>query len=290
VLATAFFAHSTEIVAKMAGVLKRTEDAHTYRRLFDRIKDVFNQRFLAADGRITGDTQAGYALALNFNLLPEAMRPSAVRHALAGIQRYGGHLSTGIQTSHRLMLELTRYGQHAEAFRLANLRDFPSWGLMIDNGATTIWERWDGYVKGRGFQNPGMNSFNHWAFGAVGEWVWGHIAGINPDEAEPGFKHFSIRPQGGDQLTWARGRYDSIRGLVASDWRIENGRLRLTVSVPPNATATVYVPTREVAAVKEGDQPAAEAQGVRYLGQENGTAISIYEVESGQYSFSAPQP
>lgn len=288
VLATAFFAHSTEIVAKMAGVLKRTEEAQTYRRLFDRIKDVFNQRFVAADGRITGDTQAGYALALNFNLLPEAMRPSAVRHALAGIQRYGGHLSTGIQTSHRLMLELTRFGQHAEAFRLVNLRDFPSWGLMIDNGATTIWERWDGYVKGRGFQNPGMNSFNHWAFGAVGEWVWRHIAGINPDEAEPGFKHFSIRPRGGDQLTWATGRYDSIRGLVASDWRIENGRLRLTASVPPNATATVYVPTREVAAVKEGDQPAAEAQGVRYLGLENGTAI--YEVESGQYSFSAPQP
>ena len=138
-----------------------------------------------AEGKIKGDTQAGYALALSFNLLDEPLRAKAVEHLLAGIQRYKGHLSTGIQATHHAMLELSRNGRHDEACRLVCLRNVPSWGYMIDQGATTIWERWDGYVRGRGFQDPGMNSFNHWAFGAVGEWVWRELAGINPDEQKP---------------------------------------------------------------------------------------------------------
>jgi len=205
VFATAFFARSTEIVAKMATVLGRHEDAARYRDLFDSIRRAFNERFVKPDGRIDGDTQGGYALALNFNLLPDELRPKAAQRMIEGFKRYNGHLSTGIQTTHRLMLELTRNGYNDEAWRLILLRDFPSWGLMIDNGATTIWERWDGYVKGRGFQNPGMNSFNHWAFGAVGEWIYRTVLGINPDEAQPGYKHFEIRPRPGGDVTWAKG-------------------------------------------------------------------------------------
>jgi alpha-L-rhamnosidase len=125
----------------------------------------------------------GYALALQFDLLPDELRPKAATRTVEKFGRYGGHLSTGIQTTHRLMLELTRNGYHYEACRLLNLRTFPSWGFTVEQGATTIWERCDGYVKGRGFQYPVMNSFNHWALGAVGEWIWRHVVGINPDEA-----------------------------------------------------------------------------------------------------------
>ncbi len=186
VFATAFFAHSTELVAKMAAVLGRETEAERYRELFAGIKAAFNAAYVKADVRIEGNTQAGYALALRFDPLPEELGSRAARHMVDALDRYDGHLSTGIQTTNRLMLELTRNGYDEEAYRLLSLRTFPSWGFMIENGATTIWERWDGYVKGRGFQNPGMNSFNHWAIGAVGEWMWRHIVGINPDEAQPG--------------------------------------------------------------------------------------------------------
>ena len=285
VFATAFFAHSTEIVAKMAGVLGRNEDAKQYGALFEAIKAAFNVRFVDENGRIEGDTQAGYALALNFNLLPDALRPKAVEHLVEGFKRYGGHLSTGIQTTHRLMLELTRNGLNDEAWRLILLRDFPSWGMMIENGATTIWERWDGYVKGRGFQDKGMNSFNHWAFGAVGEWMYRTILGINLDESQPAYKHFEIHPQPGGGVTWAKGSYNSIRGMISIAWKQEGATFTLEVVVPANTSATVYIPAKDAGVVTESGRPAASAEGVTSKGFANGAAV--FEVESGRYTFAA---
>jgi alpha-L-rhamnosidase len=252
IFGTAFWAHSTDLVARMAGVLGRAEDAARYGKLFEGIKAAFNRAYVKADGRIESDTQTAYALALHFNLLPEALRPAAARYMVEGSARYGGHLSTGIQGTHRLMLELAREGRTEEAYRYLLLRSFPSWGFMIENGATTIWERWDGYVKGRGFQGPGMNSFNHWAFGAVGEWMWRVILGLNPDDAAPGFAHFILRPQPGGGLTSASGTYNSIRGPIRVAWRIENGSLALNVSVPPNTTATVHMPSPGASPVRIG--------------------------------------
>jgi alpha-L-rhamnosidase len=186
------------------------------------------------------------------------------------------------------MLELTRNGWHEEACRLAGLRDFPSWGLMIENDATTIWERWDGYVKGRGFQDAGMNSFNHWALGAVGEWVWRTVAGISPDETHPGFRHFVIRPRPGGDVTWARGEYLSIRGRIASEWKREGGRFVLNVTIPPNTTATVYVPADDAGGVRESGRPAAQTEGVRFLRMDGGAAV--YEIESGSYRLESAVP
>jgi alpha-L-rhamnosidase len=244
VFATAFFAYSTSLVARMAAVLGRSEDAARYGDLALRIREAFNRAYVSPDGAITGDTQAGYALALHFDLLPESLRAKALERMLARFEPYGGHLSTGIHATHRLMLELSRAGRSDEAYRLLNLHTFPSWGFMVDNGATTIWERWDGYVKGRGFQSAGMNSFNHWALGAVGEWMWREILGIQPDDAAPGFARFTVRPHPGGGLTWARGVYRSIRGPISVDWRIAGGQLTLKVGVPPNTTATVIVPAK----------------------------------------------
>jgi alpha-L-rhamnosidase len=285
VLATAFFAHSTEIVAKMAAIIGRKAEAQKYEQMFEGIKAAFNEKYVTPDGRIEGDTQAGYALALRFNLLPDELRLKAAKHMVDGFKRYDGHMSTGIQTTHRLMLELTRNGYNDEAYRLLNLRTFPSWGFMLDQGATTIWERWDGYVKGRGFQNAGMNSFNHWALGSVGEWMWRHIVGINPDEAHPAYKHFVIRPRPGGGLTWAKGTYKSIRGLIASDWKIANDEFTLNVTIPANTAATVYVPTTDPKSVTEGGKPVGQARGVEFLRVEECNAV--FTVESGRYVFTS---
>lgn len=286
VFATAFFAYSTELTAKMAELLGRTEDAKHYGELYNQIKTAFNERFVKPDGRIEGDTQAGYALALSCNLLPNELRAKAAGYLVENIHKYKNHLSTGIQTTNRAMLELANNGYADIGWQLLTNRTFPSWLYMIDNGATTIWERWDGYVKGRGFQDAGMNSFNHWALGAVGEWMWRCIAGLNPDDAQPGWKHFSIAPKPGGGLTWARGEYQSIRGPITAFWRVEGGRIVLKVSIPPNTTATVYVPTRQPEAVTESARPVEQASGVKYLRAEKDAAV--YEVGSGSYVFESP--
>jgi alpha-L-rhamnosidase len=280
VFATAFFAHSTELVAKMAKVAGRPDEARRYRELFEQIKAVFNQRFVKPDGHIQGDTQGGYALALNFDLLPEDLRPAAGRLMVENIRRYGNHLSTGIQTTHRAMLELGQNGYEPVAWQVLTNRTFPSWLYMIDNGATTIWERWDGYVKGRGFQDAGMNSFNHWAFGAVGEWMWRNIAGLNPDEAQPGWKHFIVAPQPGGGVTWAKANYQSVRGPIAVSWKIGHGTLTLQASVPPNTTATIRIPTTHAAQITESGRPIASTK--------TATDFAEFEVTSGSYNFVSP--
>ena len=288
IFATAFFAHSTETFSKMAAVLGRTEDAVTYSNLFNSIKTAFNAAYVTEDGRINGETQAGYALALNFNLLAPELRTNATSHLLESIAAYKSHPSTGIHATHRMMLELSKNGQHNEACRIINLRTVPSWGYMVDMGATTIWERWDGYVEGRGFQNPGMNSMNHWAFGSVEEWIWRTLAGINPDESQPGFKHFTVKPQPGGGLTWLKGRYESIRGTIVSEWSITDEIIDLKIEIPPNTTATVMIPTSDKSSITEGETSIEYRSGFNFIGMQGDYAV--YEVESGSYSVASPLP
>jgi len=280
VFATAFFANSARIVGKMAEIVGRSEEADYYNKLADRIKDVFNKEFVSPDGRIKGNTQGGYALALNFNLLPEKLRQEANQYLVENINnRYNGHLSTGIQTTHRAMLELTRNGNNKLAWKLLTDHTFPSWLYMIDNGATTIWERWDGYVKESGYQDPGMNSFNHWALGSIGEWMWRNIIGLNPDDSQPGWKHFIIAPRPGGGICWASGEYHSIRGRIASSWIIKHGKFYLDVTVPPNTTATIRIPS------SKADKITESFQVIIPVSVEEDCAV--FEVESGIYHFSS---
>jgi alpha-L-rhamnosidase len=287
IFATMMFAYAADLVARMARVLGKDDEAKKHQQLFEDIKAAFNKAYVASDGRIQGDTQAGYAIALHFDLLPETLRPLAVKYMLEGIDRYKGHMSTGFHSTFRMMLELTGSGHNDIAYKLINNHSFPSWGYSIDNGATTIWERWDGYVKGRGFQDKGMNSFNHYAIGAVGEWMYRVILGINNDDAHPAYEHFVIRPYPGGGLKWARGVYESIRGKIESGWNIAAGKLRVNVKIPANTTATVYVPARDLAGVREGVKPVSAATGVKFLRMEAGAAVFL--VQSGSYSFEASQ-
>ena len=285
--ATAFFQHSTELLAKMAAVIGRDDDAKKYGRLAEDIRQAFIKAYVKDDGEVAGNAQASYAIALHFDLLPEEKRPIAAKRMVERIEAYKNHISTGFHTTVMLMRELTRSGRNDVAYMLLNNRTIPSWLYEIDQGATTIWERWDGYVKGRGFQDPNMNSFNHYAIGSVGEWMYRTIVGINPDEQQPGYKHFVLRPQPGGGLTWAKGSYESIRGRIASEWKVEDGKLMLDVTIPANTTATVYVPgvggPGSGFRVTEGGKPADQAEGVRFVRMEDGAAV--YEVLSGRYRF-----
>jgi alpha-L-rhamnosidase len=242
--ATAFFAHDADLVARMARVLGRDSESREFETLARKIRDQFNQEFVSTDATIKGDTQAGYALALAFDLLPENQRERAAGHMVDALKPYGGALSTGFQSTLRMMLALTRFGHHKQAYALITRREMPSWGYMVEHGGTTIWERWDGFVEGRGFQNAGMNSFCHYAIGAVGEWMYRVIGGINPDESQPGFKRLIIRPIPGGGLTWAKCAYRSIRGRIATHWQVDpaTGKFSLDLTIPPNMSAVVDVP------------------------------------------------
>jgi alpha-L-rhamnosidase len=288
IFATAFFAHSTDLLSRMALVLGHDDEARRYSQLSSAIKDAFCRRFVKPDGRIEGDTQAGYALALNFDLLKPEVRPQAARHLVERIRAYQNHLSTGIQTTHRALLELSRYGHGDLAGLLVTNRTFPSWLYMIDNGATTVWERWDGYVKGRGFQDAGMNSFNHWAFGAVGEWIWRNLAGLNPDDSQPGWSRFTIAPRPLGGVTWANSCYTSIRGPIVTRWKLESDKFILHVSIPANTTATVVLPSAAAEEVREGGKRLTRVKGVRVLSAPD--EMVRLQVQSGSYDFSSPAP
>jgi alpha-L-rhamnosidase len=287
VFATAYFAHTTEILSKMAVAIGRSEDARRYAELFTQIKRAFNQAFVDSDGHIEGDTQAGYALALDFDLLPQGLRAAAFAHLLEGLRRYDGHLSTGIHASRSVMLQLTSNGRDDEAYRLLNLHTVPSWGHMVDMGATTMWERWDGYVANRGFENhTAMNSLNHVVLGAVGEWMWRNIVGLAPDDSNPGYKHFTIYPRLGGGLISAKGTYQSVRGRITSEWIVADGFFSLNLEVPPNTSATVYLPASDASKIQESGRDVQESKDVRFFRIENGSAV--FEVLSGSYHFRSP--
>jgi len=286
VLATAYFAQSTRLVAEIAGVLGKEDDAKMYRQLFEDIRKAFNAAYVAADGRIKGDTQTVYVLALAFDLLPESMREPAAKRLVDNISSRQWHLSTGFVGTKDLMATLNAIGQTDVAYHLFHNETFPSWGFSIQHGATSIWERWDGWTPEKGFQDPGMNSFAHYSFGAVCEWMFRTIGGIDTDG--PAYKHIVIRPIPGGRLSWAKTSYDSIQGKIATSWNLDGDKLRLTVTIPANTTATVYIPAGNAADIQEGKKPAPQAEGVQLIGMEGKTVL--FNVGSGTYHFTSQMP
>jgi len=280
-IATAYFGEDARLMAEMAKAIGKDDDAAKYRELFANIQKAFTARYVAADGKIAGDTQTAYLMALQFDLLPAEMRPAAAEHLIEKIQERDWRLSTGFLGAHLLLPTLTDVGQTDVAYRLLTETRYPSWGYSITQGATTTWERWDSYTKEHGFQNPIMNSFNHYAYGAVGEWMLGTLAGIDTDG--PGFKRILIRPRPGGGLTYAQAGYDSIRGKIATHWWFEGNELRLEVALPANTSATVYVPAAQAKDVMESGRPAAQSPGIRFLRMDSGAAV--FEVGSGSYAF-----
>jgi alpha-L-rhamnosidase len=284
-IATAFFAHSADLLARSAKVLGKTEDARAYRDLFERIRAAWTKEYSTASGRLSSNTQTAYALALHFGLLPEPRRPEAGARLAADV-RSVGHLTTGFLGTPYLTDALTNTGHLADAYRLLLNKRYPSWLYPITRGATTIWERWDGEKPDSSFQDVGMNSFNHYAYGAIGDWMVRTVAGLDLDETEPGYRHLIIAPEPGGDLTSARAELMTPYGSAVSGWTLAAGRMRVTVRVPPNAHATVHLPSARVAAVSEGGHAVSGAEGVTSATQSGDTAV--VSVGSGEYVFEYP--
>ncbi|MEW6203676.1 MAG: glycoside hydrolase family 78 protein [bacterium] len=280
-IATAYFARSASLMADMARAVGRDGEAEKYEKMFNDISSAFTNRFVTSDGKVYGDTQTAYLMALGFNLLPDKMRPRAAERLVDRLRERDWRLSTGFLGLNLLLPTLTKVGRIDLAYRLLTNREFPSWGYTIDQGATTIWERWNSFTKENGFNDPGMNSFNHYAFGSVGEWMFSTLAGIDTDGA--GFKRIIIRPQPGGDITWVRAGYNSIRGNIAVEWKFEGDDLILNTTIPANTTATVYIPAKNEGDVTESKGPAGQSPGVRLLRMESGAAV--FEIGSGSYSF-----
>lgn len=282
-IATAYFAYSTHLVAKSCEALGRKADAAKYHQLFKEIKTAFNKRYVAADGRIEGNTQCAYVMALKFDLLPNELRDQAAKYLVENIQSKGGHLSTGFVGVSYLLPVLTEAGRADTAYALLLKDTFPSWLFSVKQGATTIWERWDGWTPEKGFQNPGMNSFNHYSLGSCGEYLFGGIGGIQP--ASPGFKSIHIEPVVRDGLTWANTSYDSIHGKIATAWKRDGSKFHLEVVIPANTTATVSLPANDLASITENGKPVEKSEGVKFVSAANGKAT--YEIGSGTYRFAS---
>jgi alpha-L-rhamnosidase len=281
-IATAFYAHSTDLLARSAHVLGFNDDAAQYESLLDKIKAAFQKEFVTAEGRVGENTQTAYVLALQFELLPERLRPRAAERLAADV-RQRKHLTTGFLGTPHLLHVLTSYGYVDEAYMLLEREDYPSWLYPVVYGATTIWERWDGIKPDGSFQDPGMNSFNHYAYGAVGDWMYEVLAGIEIDPAAPGYKHTIFEPRPGGSFTEVRVRHESVYGPIASHWSRTGDAFTLEVEVPPNTSATVRLPGARVEQVRESSQPAAAAPGIAGVRQDGETAT--FELGSGHYSF-----
>lgn len=282
-LATAYWADDCSKLARIARELGHDEEAQRFQEMFNHVRAAFQREWLAPDGRITTDTQTGYLLALAFDLLPENLRAAAAERLVENIQALDWHLSTGFIGISHLNPQLTLAGHADVAYRLLLREDYPSWLYPVKHGATTIWERWNGWTQADGFFNPHMNSFNHYSLGSVGEWLFRHVAGIELDSAAPGFQQFVLRPFVGKGLDFARASYHTMHGEIKSDWKRAGGQLTWSVCIPANTTATVFVPSLPGSAVIEGGVPVETAAGLRLIGREG--EFLACEAVSGSYTF-----
>ena len=200
---------------------------------------------------------------------------------LRDIEQRGNKLTTGFVGASYLPHVLSRFGRTDVAYKLLHQKAWPSWLYAVTQGATTIWERWDGWTKENGFQDKGMNSFNHYAYGAIGSWLYAVVAGVDVDPAQPGYKHILLAPQPGGELTSARGTLQSVHGEILSSWKLRAGRFEWEVIVPPNTTASATFPVPAGAKITEGRTTLAKAAGI------TGARDRRCTLASGHYKFAA---
>jgi alpha-L-rhamnosidase len=280
VLQLAYFARSTRRMAELARALGRADDAARYAALHGRIRASFGELFVDPEGRVRGETQTAYALALREGLVPPDLRERTARR-FAGEVESLGHLTTGFVGTPELLPALSESGRGDLAYRLLTRRALPSWGYMLDQGATTIWERWDAWTPEQGFANGGNVSLSHTPLGSAVAWLFDTVAGIRP--AEPGFRAVELAPIPGGGLAWAEATYDSVRGRIALRWELAGGRLRTDVTVPPNVSATLRLHPGAPGSARESGRELEAAPGVRVLGRIG--AELLLELAPGTYAF-----
>jgi hypothetical protein len=281
VLDTAFVAKSTRELAQMAKAIGRGADAAAYQARYEAIRAAYQQAFIATDGSVKGDSQTAYILTLTNDLEPEDRREAVYDQFVQTLERRDYHLSTGFLGVDGLLPALTKAGRTDIAYRLLQHQDYPSWGYEIGKGATTIWERWNSINPDGTFNDVGMNSFNHYAYGAVGEWMYRTMAGVSA--AEPGYRKITIAPEPGDGVDDVDYSLQTPYGTVRSAWATDDGPMTLDVTVPANTTAEVRIPAANRWAVAEGGAPIEDSQDVEFV-RDDGDEV-VLEVGSGDYSF-----
>jgi alpha-L-rhamnosidase len=293
----AYFKLAADLMAEMARAVGRSAEAAQYAGLSAKIAAQFAGDYLGANGILKVNTQTAHVLALEFGLVPPGARAGIANRLEDLIAKNDYRMATGFLGTKPLLPALSGSGHHDLAVRLFQSRRFPSWGYEVEQGATSVWERWDSYTKEHGFngargdQNAAMNSFSHYSFGAVMQWAFQTLAGIDTDG--PAFKHILIHPRpptaGSNPeqkpVDWVQAHYDSVRGRIVSHWRVFDGRFELRVTIPPNTTATVRLPATNSASVLEGRGPAMKARGITGFRMQND--VAVFEIESGSYNFTS---
>jgi alpha-L-rhamnosidase len=273
---TGYYYVDTKVVALAAGLLGKDGDKQHYEDLATGIKAAFNKRFYhSATGDYDNGSQTALSCALYQGLVDPENRRRVSDNLVAAVEKANWHVDTGILGAKYLLNALTENGRSDVAYRVAAQKDMPSWGWWIGQGATTLWEQWNG-----------DDSRFHVMFGDIDAWFYRALAGINPDPASPGFKHFFITPQVAGDLTWAKAQYNSARGRIVSEWKLEKGRFCLKIVVPANTTATVSLPVCDPSQIKEGGKAASESDGLTLQKTEGGR--SVFLARSGAYFFTGP--
>ena len=280
-IATAYWAYDASLMMRIAQVLDRPADEQRYREVFEKIRTAFNQEYVKPDGIIGTGSQTSYVLALHMNLLSQPLRASAAEKLVEDIKAHDWHLTTGFLGTPYLMIELSNSGHSDVAYRLLLQNTYPSWGYMIEHGATTMWERWNGDQM---MGDPSMNSYNHYAYGAVAEWLYRYAAGIDEASEDPGFHRIVLHPQFDASLGEVKATYDSVYGPITSNWKVDGNTTKWDVVVPPNATALLNFPSDVTTRILENGKDVRQSTGMALVLRDNRGAV--YEAGAGSYSFS----
>ncbi len=283
-IAQCFYAHSTQLLINAAKVLGKNDEVESYAALLQKIKDAFIKEYMTTNGRLVSGTQTAYVLALNFDMLPDALRAQAAARLADNVKSYDNHLTTGFLGTPYLCHVLTRFGHDEVAYKLLLQDSYPSWLYPVKMGATTIWERWDGIKPDSTFQTPGMNSYNHYSYGAIGDWMYRSMAGLDTYEDGPGYKHIQVKPHIGGGFTNASASLQTYYGNLSSGWQVQNDKTLLTIEIPANTTATVYVPAANAEAVTESNVALNSSKDIKITGTEDGYVV--VQLGSGKYNFS----
>ena len=279
-IATAFFAYSAKLLSQSAGVLGNTADEKYYNDIFERVKKAFVRNYVTPTGRIFADSQTGYVLGLKFGLVPDSLKAKAAAYLVEDVRSRNNHLSTGFLGTPYLCQVLSQNGYSSVAYDLVLQKTYPSWLYPVKMGATTIWERWDGIKTDSTFEDKSMNSFNHYSYGAVGDWMYQQMAGLQLGKA--GYKHIIIKPEPHHKFSFAKVTFQSMYGQVLSGWEVNSGTMQIHVTIPPNTTADITLPQAHAEDVKLDGKPIAS--DTVHTG-DDGVTISV---GSGDYTFSYP--
>lgn len=277
-MSTGYLYYCARLAARVAELLKRPKEQARYEEIARQVAAAFQREYWdEKTGGYGANNQAANSFALYLGLVPQDRVAGVTENLVMDVEANGGHLTTGNLCTKYLLEALTEHGRADVAYRIATQTTYPSWGYMLANGATTLWERWEHMTGGQ------MNSHNHQMMGSVSAWFYRHLAGIQPDPESPGFQRFWLKPQPVRGLDWVRGEYRTPYGVVHSAWRRQDGGLVWRVVAPPNSSAKVWLPGARGKRITEGGRDLGEAGGIRRLG-EDGDAVML-EIGAGEYEF-----